>query len=241
MSHVVNAVSQPHAVSSSNGSQARDDTGGKEPLLSLLQPLDTFAGRHLGPKGQTVEQMLDTLGLDSLAQLIDETVPQTIRMPEALDLPRPRSESEVMADLRDLAARNKVFRSFIGMGYSDCLVPAVIQRNILENPGWYTQYTPYQAEIAQGRLEALLNFQTMVSDLTGLEISNASLLDEGTAAAEAMTLCKRAQSRRSTANRFFVSDRCHPPPTEQFSITRNFVKRPTKPEPWSWWPPTCWP
>jgi glycine dehydrogenase len=154
--------------------------------------------------------MLAVLGLNSLDELIDQTVPPAIRLAAPLNLPAPRSESEVLAELRELAARNKVYRSFIGMGYSGCLTPAVIQRNILENPGWYTQYTPYQAEIAQGRLEALLNFQTMIADLTGMEIANASLLDEATAAAEAMTLCRRAQARQSTAAVFFVSELCPP-------------------------------
>lgn len=178
--------------------------------IEELQPLDQFARRHLGPRPTDVQQMVETLGLPSLEALIDQAVPQSIRLQSRLALPAPRSESEVLADLRDLAQQNQLYRSFIGMGYYDCLTPPVILRNILENPGWYTQYTPYQAEIAQGRLEALLNFQTMVSDLTGLEIANASLLDEGTAAAEAMTMCKRAQKRSSTANIFFVSQDCHP-------------------------------
>ncbi len=178
--------------------------------LELLQPADTFARRHLGPQGASLQQMLAALEVSSLDELIDQTVPPAIRLKQPLNLPQPLSESEALADLRHLAAKNKPFRSFIGMGYYDCLTPPVILRNILENPGWYTQYTPYQAEIAQGRLEALLNFQTMVCDLTGLEIANASMLDEATAAAEAMTLCKRAQERKSAANVFFVSERCHP-------------------------------
>jgi glycine dehydrogenase len=154
--------------------------------------------------------MLQGLGVSSLDELIEQTIPAAIRLQHSLNLPQPLSESEVLADLRQLAAQNKVFRSFIGMGYYDCLTPTVIQRNILENPGWYTQYTPYQAEIAQGRLEALLNFQTMICDLTGMEIANASMLDEATAAAEAMTLCRRAQARAAATQIFFVSDRCHP-------------------------------
>ncbi len=129
--------------------------------------------------------MLAVIGADSLDALIDATIPALIRMDGALNLAGPRSESEVLAELRALAQQNKVFRSFIGMGYANTITPGVILRNIMENPGWYTQYTPYQAEIAQGRLEALLNFQTMIIDLTGLEIANASLLDESTAAAEA--------------------------------------------------------
>jgi len=179
-------------------------------LNSLLNPADTFANRHLGPTDENVQRMLRLLNVESLAELVDQTVPATIRLKQPLNLPPARSESEALAELRAIAAQNKVGRSFIGMGYYGCLTPAVIQRNILENPGWYTQYTPYQAEIAQGRLEALLNFQTMITDLTGLEIANASLLDEATAAAEAMTLCKRAQPRTATANTFFVSELCHP-------------------------------
>ncbi|MCB9099311.1 MAG: aminomethyl-transferring glycine dehydrogenase [Anaerolineales bacterium] len=177
---------------------------------SLLNPIDTFAPRHLGPRPADVEQMLELLAVSSLDELIYQTIPDSIRLAAPLRLPPARTESEVIADLRELATMNQVYRSFIGMGYANCLVPPVIQRNILENPGWYTQYTPYQAEIAQGRLEALLNFQTMIGDLTGMAIANASLLDEGTAAAEAMTLCQRAMPRKSTANTFFVSDLCHP-------------------------------
>ncbi len=178
--------------------------------IPSLKPLDNFAPRHLGPREADINKMLETVGVNSLEMLINQTVPQSIRLSQTLNLPPVKSESEVLADLRTLADQNKVYRSFIGLGYYNCLIPTVIQRNILENPGWYTQYTPYQAEIAQGRLEAMLNFQTMVTDLTGLEISNASLLDEGTAAAEAMTLCRRAQSRKSKANVFFVSELCHP-------------------------------
>jgi len=154
-------------------------------------------------------RMVEVIGVDSLDALIDETVPKSIRMDGALKLAGPRSESDVLDEMRALAKENKLYRSFIGMGYYGTLTPGVILRNILENPGWYTQYTPYQAEIAQGRLEALLNFQTMIMELTGLDIANASMLDEGTAAAEAMTLCHRAQ-RSSDANLFFVDKRCHP-------------------------------
>ncbi len=177
---------------------------------ALLAPLDTFARRHLGPSGLDLERMLEVLGVPSLDALIDETVPANIRLAKPLQLDSPRSESQALADLRAIAAGNQIYRSLIGMGYYDTLVPGVIQRNILENPGWYTQYTPYQAEIAQGRLEALLNYQTMVADLTGMDIANASLLDEGTAAAEAMTMCKRGQKRGHNGNTFFVSDKCHP-------------------------------
>jgi glycine dehydrogenase len=179
-------------------------------VADLLKPLDQFVNRHIGPKGAAVEKMLETIGVSSLDELVDLAVPDVIRSEKELELPEAKSESEALAELRALAQENELFRSFIGMGYYDTKVPGVIQRNILENPGWYTQYTPYQAEIAQGRLEALLNFQTMVSDLTGLEIANASMLDEGTAAAEAMTLCLRAQGRRSKADTFFVSELCHP-------------------------------
>ena len=177
---------------------------------ALLAPLDTFARRHLGPSGLDLERMLEVLGVPSLDALIDETVPPNIRLAKPLQLDPPRSESQALADLRAMAGGNRIYRSLIGMGYYDTLVPGVIQRNILENPGWYTQYTPYQAEIAQGRLEALLNYQTMVADLTGMDIANASLLDEGTAAAEAMTMCKRGQKRGHDGNTFFVSDKCHP-------------------------------
>ncbi len=176
----------------------------------LLRPADRFVKRHIGPRSADVSKMLQTLGLSSLDELIDEAVPEIIRVHEPLSLEPPRSESDVLKELRGLAERNKIYHTYIGMGYSRCTVPPVIQRNVLENPAWYTQYTPYQAEIAQGRLEALINFQTMVADLTGMEIANASMLDEGTAAAEAMTLCLRAQPRKSTANTFFISELCHP-------------------------------
>jgi glycine dehydrogenase len=178
--------------------------------LDLLNHGDSFVNRHLGPKGKSEQQMLDAIGVDSMEALIDLAVPDVIRMKGSLDLPAPRDEADTLAELRAIASQNKLFRSYIGMGYYDTIVPPVIKRNVLENPGWYTQYTPYQPEIAQGRLEALLNFQTMVADLTGLEIANASMLDEATAAAEAMTMCLRAQKRGSMANTFFVSELCHP-------------------------------
>ncbi len=176
----------------------------------LLFPTDRFVDRHIGPRDEDIAHMLHVLGVDSLAKLIKQTIPAQIQLPGKLKLDSPRSESEILAELRSIAAQNKIYRSFIGMGYSDTLTPPVVLRNIFENPGWYTQYTPYQAEIAQGRLEALLNFQTMIMDLTGMEIANASMLDEGTAAAEAMTLALRHRPRRSTANTFFVSELCHP-------------------------------
>ncbi len=172
-------------------------------------PIPDFAWRHVGPRPEDIPQMLSVLGLGSLEELVDRAVPGSIRTPRPLQLPEPLSESEVLALARRIAARNQLRRSFIGCGYYDCITPPVIQRNILENPGWYTQYTPYQAEISQGRLEALLNFQTLVVDLTGLELANASLLDEGTAAAEAMTLCHTARADAEHP-RFFVADDCHP-------------------------------
>jgi glycine dehydrogenase len=190
--------------------QANSGNGADLRNRDLLKPSDRFVKRHIGPRSHDVSNMLDFLGLSSLEALIGEAIPETIRLHKPLNLESPRSETAVLEDLRQLAAQNKVYRSFIGQGYYDTITPPVIQRNILENPGWYTQYTPYQPEIAQGRLEALINFQTMVSDLTGLEIANSSLLDEGTAAAEAMTLCQRAQPRKSIANTFFISELCHP-------------------------------
>ena len=172
-----------------------------------IEPLDSFARRHIGPNGEQKESMLRTVGFDDLDSLIDATVPKNIRLDRPLELPAAKSEWDALAELREIANKNRVMRSFIGTGYSDCITPPVIQRNILENPGWYTAYTPYQAELAQGRLEALLNFQTMVTDLTALDISNASLLDEATAAAEAMALCHAVVSGRKT---FLVADNCHP-------------------------------
>ncbi len=172
------------------------------------QKLSSFQERHIGPSDDDIQQMLEVLGFTTLDDLIDQTVPQAIRLSHPLELPVAQSEYATLAKLKEIASKNQVFRSFIGMGYHDCITPSVIGRNILENPGWYTAYTPYQPEIAQGRLEALLNFQTMIIDLTGLEIANASLLDEATAAAEAMTMsygvCK------NKANTYFVSRDCHP-------------------------------
>jgi glycine dehydrogenase len=176
-------------------------------LAKALRRPDEFRRRHIGPGAADTKQMLESLGLSSLDELVDKTVPAQIRLKKDLDLPEGQSEFEVLARLKEIAANNQVFRSYIGMGYYDCITPAVIQRNILENPGWYTQYTPYQAEIAQGRLEALLNFQTMVIDLTGLEVANASLLDEATAAAEAMTMSHGLKDDRTI---FFVAEDCHP-------------------------------
>src|SRR6202050_1743880 len=171
-------------------------------------PLDTFARRHIGPQPEDIAAMLDLVGYASLDELADAVVPPAIRLRRPLDLPAARGEREALDSLRAIMDHNKVYRSYIGQGYYDTITPPVIQRNILENPGWYTAYTPYQAEIAQGRLEALLNFQTMVADLTGLPVAGASLLDESTAAAEAMSLCRR--SSKSTSARFIVDIGCHP-------------------------------
>jgi len=177
----------------------------------FLNPTDTFVHRHLGPTEADVREMLALLGLQSLQALSDATVPRDIQFGRALDLPAQRGEQSVVQELRGLADENQIYRSFLGMGYYDCITPGVIQRNILENPGWYTQYTPYQAEIAQGRLEALVNFQTMVADLTSLPLANASLLDEATAAAEAMAMCLAiARSAGQERKEFFVSQDCHP-------------------------------
>jgi glycine dehydrogenase len=167
-----------------------------------------FARRHIGPTEDDVRSMLETIGCATLDELIDSTIPADIRLSGPMSLPPARSERELLVELAAIAGKNRLLRSWIGMGYHDCITPPVIQRNILENPGWYTQYTPYQAEIAQGRLEALLNFQTMVADLTGLALANASLLDEATAAAEAMTMCRRiAAGDRGV---FLVAADCHP-------------------------------
>ena len=173
---------------------------------SLAHP-DRFVRRHIGPTAAETSEMLALLGHKNLDALIDAAVPEKIRVRKAMELPAAQSEFEALADLRAIATENKVFRSFIGMGYYDCITPPVIQRNVLENPGWYTQYTPYQAEISQGRLEALLNFQTVAIELTALDIANASMLDEATAAAEAMTMSHRLKDGRNT---FFISENCHP-------------------------------
>ena len=176
--------------------------------LPALEQRDEFVRRHIGPDAAQTRSMLESLGIGTLDALIETTVPANILSPAPLALDRACTEAEVIEALRRIAASNDVFKSFIGMGYYGTHTPAVILRNVLENPAWYTAYTPYQPEISQGRLEALLNFQTMVSDLTGLEIANASLLDEATAAAEAMTFCQRVS--RNQSSRFFVSRDCLP-------------------------------
>src|SRR6059036_4267022 len=169
--------------------------------------VNSFARRHIGPNEGEIAAMLSEVGFENFGTLIDAAVPKNIRLNRPLNLPEAKSEMEALAELRMIAKRNKVARSFIGAGYYDCITPPVIQRNVLENPGWYTAYTPYQAEIAQGRLEALLNFQQMIIDLTALDIANASMLDEATAAAEAMALCHAVFPNRKT---FFVANNCHP-------------------------------
>lgn len=174
--------------------------------LFIMKPLDTFARRHLGSSTEDQDAMVAALDYPNLEALIDDVVPPGIRDTQPLNLPNPLSESEATTTLRTMMAQNAVPRSFIGAGYHGCLIPPVIQRNVLENPGWYTAYTPYQAEIAQGRLEALLNFQTLITELTGLDVANASLLDEATAAAEAMAMAMHGKRGRT----FFVSERCHP-------------------------------
>jgi glycine dehydrogenase len=178
------------------------------PTNPLAHP-DVFVRRHIGPSPEEQTTMLKAMGLASLDTLVSETVPASIRMQKPLALPAGLTEAALLERARELGAKNEVWRSYLGMGYADCLTPPVILRNIIQNPGWYTQYTPYQAEIAQGRLEALLNFQTMVIDLTGLPIANASLLDEATAAAEAMHLAYEFKGSDEKKT-FFVSERCHP-------------------------------
>ena len=187
----------------------RGGSGGRKTSPDAPTPLNCapFQERHIGPSPEEKEHMLKLLGFSSLDALIEAAVPAQIRSGAPLQIPPARSEAGALNALREIASQNQVFRSYIGMGYYDCLTPPVIQRALFENPGWYTQYTPYQAEISQGRLEALLSFQTMVIDLTGLEVANASLLDEATAAAEAMTMCHGMKSGR---NLFFVSNACHP-------------------------------
>jgi glycine dehydrogenase len=177
----------------------------------ILDP-EPFQTRHIGPDQDEAASMLKAIGASSMDTLIDEAIPARIRLKRPLQLPAGLPEHEYLRMLRGLAAKNQPFRSYIGLGYYDCVTPSVILRNVLENPSWYTPYTPYQAEIAQGRLEALLNFQTMVRDLTGMEVATASLLDEATAAAEAMTMLHRVHSRsgEQLPPQFFVADSCFP-------------------------------
>ena len=177
--------------------------------LRALEDRAEFIGRHIGPRDDEIRHMLGHLGLDSLEALISESTPPSIRAERPLDLAAARNEAQVLQRLRDMADANTVNHSLIGLGYHPTLVPPVILRNVLENPGWYTAYTPYQAEIAQGRLEGLLNFQQMVMDFTGMELANASLLDEATAAAEAMAMIRRV-TRKNKSNRFLVDADCLP-------------------------------
>jgi len=175
--------------------------------------IDKFSSRHVGPRDKDIDSMLSACGVSSIDQLIEQTIPAKIRLSKKLNLDNALTEYEYLNHIKALASKNKVFKSYIGLGYNNTITPSVIKRNILENPGWYTAYTPYQAEIAQGRLEALLNYQTMVLDLTGMELANSSLLDEGTAAGEAMILAFNSRSKeakKADANQFFVSDKCFP-------------------------------
>ena len=177
--------------------------------MNLFEHPDRFVNRHIGPNDDEIKEMLNVIGVDSIESLLNDTIPAQIRLKEKLNISKPVSETKYLENLRSIAKKNKVYKSYIGLGYNPTITPAVIQRNVLENPGWYTQYTPYQAEISQGRLEALLNFQTMIIDLTGLEIANASLLDEGTSAAEAMSMFYSLRKNKD-ANKFFVSKECLP-------------------------------
>jgi len=186
----------------------------------------TFEDRHNGPRQQDVDEMLSVCGEKSLDELIKKTIPASIRLPEDLNVREAVSESDYLNELKKIGALNKVFKSYIGLGYYNTIVPGVILRNIFENPGWYTAYTPYQAEISQGRMEALLNYQTMVCDLTGMEIANASLLDEATAAAEAMHMFYASRSKdqiQNGCNRFFVSENCFPQTIDVLKIGRAHV------------------
>lgn len=193
-------------------------------MTELLQSLSTqneFVGRHNGPKLSDQQKMLEAINAVSLDALISETVPANIRLEQPMTLAEAKSEADMLAAMKQFAKQNQVKRTFIGQGYYNTFTPNVILRNVLENPGWYTAYTPYQPEISQGRLESLLNFQQMVIDLTGMEIANASLLDEATAAAEAMTLCKRAG--KSKSNVFFVADDVHPQTIEVVKTRAKFI------------------
>lgn len=180
----------------------------KNYIIKLLLIYLQFLHRHVGPNEAEKKHMLNTLGFDSMEALIQSTVPGKIRLNSPIVLDAPLTESEAISTLKTIMSKNKVLKSFIGMGYYETITPPVIQRNILEAPGWYTSYTPYQAEISQGRMESLLNFQTMVADLTGMDVCNASLLDESTAAAEAMTMCHAISNHKK--HKFFVDENCHP-------------------------------
>ena len=170
---------------------------------------DAFMDRHIGPTAEEKAKMLKVIGVKTMEELIEKTIPAAIRMPKPIDLPEGETEGEYLAEVRELLERNKIFKSYIGMGYYATYVPPVIMRNVFENPGWYTAYTPYQAEISQGRLEALLNYQTMISSLTGMPIANASMLDAATAAGEMMLMFYNSRSReavKNNVNKYFVSE-----------------------------------
>ncbi|KAJ2477103.1 glycine decarboxylase subunit P, partial [Coemansia sp. RSA 2131] len=197
-------------VASGDSAATESATSAAAAAVQALAPLDTFLRRHNGPRDSDIDSMLQALGFQTLDEMISATVPDSIRLTEPLHIAEGEyAEKELLAKLKQIAQKNKIYRSFIGTGYSDVVVPPVILRNILENPGWYTQYTPYQPEISQGRLESLLNFQTVITDLTGLPAANASLLDEGTAAGEALVVCL-GSARKKTRNVFFADENCHP-------------------------------
>src|SRR2546422_9711818 len=202
----------------------KEDRRMNAPLKHTNEAATTFVRRHIGPSPRDVSAMLETVGAKTLSELIGQTLPSSIRQKAPLDLGRALSETEALAHMRELASRNQVFTSLIGQGYSGTILPAVIQRNILGDPAWYTAYTPYQPEISQGPLEALFNFQTMICDLTGLDVANASLLDEATAAAEAMALAERAAHGKAKA--FFVDREVHP---QTLAVLR------TRAEPLGWY------
>ena len=202
--------------------EKKPESSDKTVAKSVAPPThpDHFVNRHIGPDAGEARAMLEELGFDSMEDFMEAVVPESIRSSQPLSLPEALSEYAALNHLSKIASENKVYRSYLGMGYSNCIVPPVIQRNLMENPGWYTQYTPYQAEISQGRLESLLNFQTMVTDLTGLEIANASLLDEATACAEAMTMCYTVKGREKR-NVFLTADNCHPQNIELLQTRAN--------------------
>ena len=177
-------------------------------MLPLPPPQAAFSSRHIGLNDADIEAMLDSVGVSSLTELLDRVIPKNIRRQSKMALQPALSEHEILVELKEVATKNQIKTSLIGMSYYNCHTPPVIQRNILENPAWYTAYTPYQPEISQGRLEAILNFQTMVMDLTGMDIANGSLLDEATAAAEGMALAHRMHKPKG--NRFFVDPDTHP-------------------------------
>lgn len=196
-------------------------------ISRVLPPRDKFVSRHIGPRSKDIEEMLRVLGLQSLEELTRKAIPEDILLNRDLMLDKPKSELEMGFRIEDIAKKNQLFRSYIGMGYSNCIVPSVIQQNVLENPGWITQYTPYQAEVGQGRLECLMNYQTMIAELTGLPVANASLLDEATAAAEAMGLCWR-HHKNPEDKVFYVDKFCHPQNIEVVKTRAKFFGVPVE-------------